>query len=368
LEFLITALAGLGVLSLFDDLLGNRLGLGIAFSQGFAAMGRLALSITGFYSIGISFVQRHAASIGALTAGLPFDPSLLPCCILCSDSGGLPIAFWLAASLLLGIYTGALIGSGLGAMVSFQMPVFLSALAKEEFPAVMRGFVYGLCTLPLGLAAGGFLLNLTFTEWVIHTIPVLLLCAVLITSFLTIPEKTLKALIYLGSLIRLFSYGLFALVIAGIFIPSLALTDVQLVKEAMYLTLRTTMVACGGLTAAKLATRFFSRPLDFTARLLGINHEAVIGLLLGCFQSVAMLPLFPEMDRRGKIMNAAFSVCGAFMLGGQMAFVAQMVPSHAMAAYLANKLVCGISAIALTWLAETYGKSGRRFTVISQNG
>ena len=31
-----------------------------------------------------------------------------------------------------------------------------------------------------------------------------------------------------------------------------------------------------------------------------------------------MLPLFSKMDKRGKVLNAAFSVAGAYVVGGQM--------------------------------------------------
>ena len=58
-----------------------------------------------------------------------------------------------------------------------------------------------------------------------------------------------------------------------------------------------------------------------------------------------MLPLFSQMDRRGKVVNAAFSVSGAYVFGGQMAFVSEMTNSTGLTAYLVSKLISGFAAI-----------------------
>lgn len=60
-----------------------------------------------------------------------------------------------------------------------------------------------------------------------------------------------------------------------------------------------------------------------------------------------MIPMIPKMDRRGQVMNAAFVVCGAYVIGGQMAFVSQMIPASSMPAFMLNKLISGILAAML---------------------
>ena len=63
-----------------------------------------------------------------------------------------------------------------------------------------------------------------------------------------------------------------------------------------------------------------------------------------------MLPLFDRMDRRGKAINGAFSVSGAFVLGGQMAFLASLEPSHVIGAYMLSILAGGLCAILVALL------------------
>ena len=65
-----------------------------------------------------------------------------------------------------------------------------------------------------------------------------------------------------------------------------------------------------------------------------------------------MLPLFSQMDRRGKIINAAFSVAGAYVVGGQLAFVSSMIPPEWVTPYMANKLIAGVLGVALAILFD----------------
>jgi len=352
MEFLIVAMACFALIGLFDDLIGNKLGLADDFNQGLAVMGPLSMATLGFYCIGISFVQNNAEAISGFTSGMPFDPSLIIGCILSADVGGLPLTLQLAQITTIGVYTGALVGGGLGMTVGYQLPVFLSALDKKYMPILMRGLVYGLIALPVGLFLGGLLLDIGIGTWLVNTIPVLVLCGVLVLAFFTVPDGTMKLLPVFGIAIRILSYVLFALVIIGIFLPQFAIADRALVEEMMYINVKTTVVACGGLVFCKLAIRYCGAPIQMVARLLNTNAESIIGLIINCFQGIAMLPLFPKMDRRGKLMNAAFSVCGAYMMGGQMVYVSSMVDATYMPAYMVNKIASGILAVMLVCLLE----------------
>ena len=112
------------------------------------------------------------------------------------------------------------------------------------------------------------------------------------------------------------------------------------------MTGKITIVICGARVLSHIALTRFSPPMHWLARKLRVNEPAVVGLLLSLATSVSMLPLFDRMDARGKAVNAAFSVSGAFVLGGQMAFVAGLEPSSIVAAYMIAKLVGGLAAVA----------------------
>ena len=334
-------------LGLADMILGNQFGLAPDFEQGLATMGSLSLSVVGFYTIGISFVQNHAEKIAAATSGLPFDPSLIPGSLLAPDMGALGIAVNLAATPALAAFTGAMVSGGLGMTIGYQLPVFLAAVKKEEIPDLMRGFIFGLIALPPGLLTGGLMIGLPLPVLLVNMTPVLTLCVLLIAAFLLAPDGTMKVLILFGNIVRIVSFVFFALAVTGLFSPEHAVADPALVKDSLLMILRMVLVACGGLVMSHLILDHFG---DFIRKIGGrlrVNNESVVGFLLSSTQSLAMLPLFSRMDKNGRVLNAAFSVSGAYVIGGQMAAVSSMVTGPQTTAYMVCKIVSGLLGVAL---------------------
>lgn len=336
----------LALLGLLDKMTGGRRGLGADFDHGLATMGGMALSLVGIYCIGITAVQRLSGPVARLAEVLPFDPSLLIGALLAPDLGGYSIAKQMAASPALGLFSGLMVASSLGCTVSFVLPVSMASIKKQDEPAMMRGLVLGVVTLPAGAIVGGLLLGLDAGQLARNCAPILLVCGLLCFSLLKAPAATTRFLSGLGSLMRLLCFSLFALVMAGLFVPKWQIADLALVSEAFVMTGKITVVVCGAMVLSHIALTRFSPPMHWLARKLRVNEPAVVGLLLSLATSVSMLPLFDRMDPRGKAVNAAFSVSGAFVLGGQMAFVAGLEPSSIVAAYMISKLAGGLAAIA----------------------
>ena len=83
---------------------------------------------------------------------------------------------------------------------------------------------------------------------------------------------------------------------------------------------------------------------------LGINSTSVMGLLLSLGTSIAMVPLFGQMDRKGKMMNAAFSVAGAYVFGGQLGFISSVVDNQGVLIFILSKLIAGVIAVVFVML------------------
>ena len=347
MNIFVLIMAFFAALGLLDMILGNKLGLAKEFEKGLTTMGGLALSVVGFYAICVNFVQNNAQAITEKMAFLPTDPSLVIGSLLAPDMGALGMALNLAATQPLAVFTGALVSGGLGMTVGYQLSVFLAAVRREEIPALMKGFIYGLITLPPGLLVGGLMLGIDIRILLTNTLPVLLFCLLLIGAFVKFPGGTMKVLTVFGNVIRVASYVFFVMAVVGLFAPDLALTDPALVKDILYMILRMVLVACGGMVLSHLILKKFGRQIGAIAEKLGVNNESVVGLILSFTQSLAMLPLFSRMDRKGQILNAAFSVCGAYVLGGQMAFVSSLVGGSQTMAYIICKLISGLLAVAV---------------------
>ena len=209
----------------------------------------------------------------------------------------------------------------------------------------MSGLVLGIVTLPATLLVGGLMLGVPVGELAAGCGPIVALCAVLCLALVKARRPATRVLLAMGNLIRLASFLLFALVILGLFVPQWSLTAPELVHEALVIVVKITAVVCGAMVAARLILAWCRRPIEGLARVLGVKEEAAVGLVLSLATSLSMLPLFGKMDRRGRVMNAAFSVSGAFALGGQMAFIASVEPGPVVAAFVCAKLAGGVCAL-----------------------
>ena len=77
-----------------------------------------------------------------------------------------------------------------------------------------------------------------------------------------------------------------------------------------------------------------------------IDEYSILGLISSTVNNVPMMGIYNKMNWKGKIMNAAFSVSGAFVFGGQLGYVST-VSSGRVNAFIVGKLVGGISALVL---------------------
>ena len=333
------------LLGLFDKLFGGKLGLAAEFDSGLESMASLALSIVGVYCIGVTAVKSNPEAIAAFAAHLPFDASILIGSLLAPDMGGYAIAKEMAATPALGIFSGVMVASSLGATISFTLPVALTTIRKEDTAPFMQGIVWGIVTIPAGVVAGALLTGLPMGDLIRNLLPILLLCAGICLCLLKAKDVTIRVLSALGNLVRIASLLLFALVMLGVFLPSYQIVSDDLFFESLTIVIKIAVVVAGSMVAASLILRYFYNAIARIADRLGINAYSVVGLIASLATCISMVPMLDKMDQRGKVMNAAFAVSGAFVLGGQLAFMASVEPSSVVSAYMAAKLTGGICAV-----------------------
>ena len=330
---------------LLDKILGGRWGLARYFDSGLAIMGSLALSMCGLFCIGVTVIKTYSPQLSAAFAGLPVDPSLSIGCLLAPDMGAYPIALEMAEDPLLGAFFGVLVSSTLGTVIGYQLPVFLGAVGKEDAAPVLKGLFIGVGTLPPALLAGGLLLKVPLGRLAVNLLPVAVFCIVLIVALTLAERPTTAVLQVLGVTVKILSYVLTVLVIADLYVKDLGLVPPELRSEVFIMVFKVTAIICGSLVFSQLLTRWFHRPLTYVAERIGTNEYAIMGMLLGATNSLAMLPLMPRMDRRGKILNGAFSAAGAYVIGGQMAFISGASDPWTTAVFMITKLGAALLAV-----------------------
>lgn len=356
MNIFIAGLLIFAIIGFVDKIAGNPLGVGRDFDRGLSFMGTTAVSIAGIYCAGISLARHYSGNASQVSQGFSPDPSLIIGCLLAPDQGAAPIAFALSGNQTLGYFSGIVVASCMGQLISFQLPVLLSVLEKEDKSFIMKGFLYGLMTIPAGLFVGGIVLMLEWKELFVNIGLITGVCVLFGVAFFKAGPLLEKLLLAFGGIIRAGSQFLFCVIVGELFFPERGMLDKGLIYESLALVVKMTLIICGGMVFSTLCLRYLRSPLIWAAKKMDINEASVMGLVLNCINSLAMLPLICEMDERGKQINGAFAVSGAYLLGGQMAFVAAIGDEGAFYAYFLSKLAAGTLAVLLVAAVSKSGK------------
>lgn len=343
---------------MLDKVAGGRFRLSESFDKGLLTMGTMCIPMVGMSCAGVALIQNNTETIMKVMDTLPFDPSIVAGVLLAPDMGGYFIAEQLSGSKELFVFNGIVLGALLGQMVTFQLPIFLSSIRKEDSSFVLNGFVAGLIVIPVGLVAAAALLGVGSDEFVAEFIPLLLICLLMAAGLMKMPEKTVKGFEIFARGIQIITLILFFITVMGVFVPSAAYSDFSSVEEIVIVVFKSAVIISGSLVLSELILRFFGKWIAVIARKLRVNEISVIGILLGCATSLAVLPLIFKMDDKGKLMNGAFSVSGAYFMGGQMGFVSSVADGYTVAVMVIAKVICGGLGVLLAY--KLYGRfSGR---------
>ena len=348
-EILIFVMAVFAVLGALDRILGNRLGLGHPFEEGILAMGTLALAMLGIISLAPVLAKVLSPVVVPVYRFLGADPAMFAGTILACDMGGGPLAAELSADPDAALMGGVLCGSMLGATIVFTIPVAMGILREEDRPAMAKGILAGIVTIPAGLLVGGLVAGFPVGMVLRNLIPIVIIGA-LITAGLIFAEKAMiKGF-------SLFGKGVIALITAGLGAAILeSLTGFALIpgmaplEEGFATVGEIAIVLAGAFPLVHVITKLLRKPLMKLGGRLGINDVAAGGLIATLANSIATLERVKEMDDRGKVVNIAFAVSAGFVFGDHMGFTAGFAPTM-LPSMIIGKLAGGITAVAVALL------------------
>lgn len=125
-------------------------------------------------------------------------------------------------------------------------------------------------------------------------------------------------------------------------------SDTQELPEVFVIVGNVALMLAGAFPMVSVITKICRKPLGKLGTYLGINETASAGMLVSLANSIPMLTTVSDMDRRGKIMNVAFAVSGAYTFGDHLGFVAGYMPDMMIPVIIA-KLTAGITAVAAAY-------------------
>nr|MBQ8244453.1 ethanolamine utilization protein EutH [Oscillospiraceae bacterium] len=351
-EILIAIMAGFAVLGAVDRIFGNRWGLGKEFEEGILAMGSLALAMVGIVSLAPVLANVLKPVVVPLYGFLGADPAMFAGSILACDMGGGALAVQMTADPQAAALGGVLTGSMLGATIVFTIPVAMGILKEEDRPAMAKGILCGIVTIPVGVLAGGVTAGFPVGMVLRNLIPIVLI-AVLIALGLWRVEKTMvKGFALFGKLVVVVvTIGLAAAIVEGLTGYAI-IRGMAPISEGFATVGTIAILLAGAFPLVFLLTKLLRRPLLAVGGLLGINDAAAAGLIASLANSIATFGMVKDMNARGKVVNIAFAVSAAFVFGDHLGFTAGFAPEM-IGPMIVGKLAGGISAVAVAlWLTR----------------
>ncbi len=348
-EMLIAVMAVFAVLGALDRIFGNKFGLGQEFENGILAMGSLALAMVGIITLAPVLANLLRPVVVPVYEFLGADPAMFAGTILACDMGGGPLAMELAKSGEAALMGGILAGSTLGATIVFTVPVAMGIVLEADKPAVAKGILCGIVTIPLGIFAGGLVAGFSIMMVVMNLIPIVIIAALIALGLWKAEKAMIKGFGWFGKgIVALITVGLAASIVESltgfVLIPGLAS-----ISEGFETVGAIAIVLAGAFPLVFAVTKLLRKPLMKLGGLLKINDTAAGGLVATLANSIATFGLLKDMDGRGKVVNVAFAVSAAFVFGDHLGFTAGFAPEM-MVSMIVAKLVGGVSAVAVALL------------------
>lgn len=341
-------MAAFAVAGAADRILGNRFGLGKKFEQAFFTMGPLVLSMVGMLVISPVIADLLGP---VLTPGFQMigaDPAVFAGMFLGTDMGAATLAKALAVDPQSGQLAGFVTSSMMGATIVFHIPVAME-IAGRDSQYIARGMIAGLITIPLGCVAGGMIAGFPVSLVLHDSLPVAVISTLLTVGMIRFRSAMVRGFTVFGKFIQIVATIGLSLGILQALTGLSPIKGVSPASEAFAVVATVAVFLAGAFPLMHVLTAILHKPLTAAGRRFGINETSAVGPILTLVNSIPMLESMKDMDPKGKIINAAFCVSGAFAFGDFIGFVAAQSPTMVIPMIL-GKLTAAVTAAALAML------------------
>ncbi len=346
------------ILGGIDKILNNRFGLGEKFDEGFKALGGLALTVIGIYSISPIIAKGLTPILYPLAKIINTDPSVFIGSLLAPDLGGYTTSIGIAASKSVGEFNGLILSSMLGTIISFTIPVAVGLISKDDFDYFAKGVLAGIMTIPLGMVVGGLMMAVETVDIVYSLIPVVVFSIIVVFGLLKAQKSIIKIFNILGKIIiALSTFGLILSIVNFMFGIELVKEMIP-IEEGAVLVIKIGIILSGAYPMFYVISRILHKYLSRIGNKFELDEYSILGIFSSLANCIPMLGIYDKMNEKGKILNAAFAVSGAFTFGGQLGYISSVSP-EAVNPFIVSKLTAGISAILVAVLLMRLEKSRR---------
>ena len=348
-EMLIAVMAAFAVLGAVDRIFGNRFGLGQEFENGILAMGSMGLAMIGIISLSPVLAGLLRPVVVPVYEFLGADPAMFAGTLLACDMGGGPLARELSTDSQAALLGGVITGSMMGATIVFTIPVAMGIVEAEDRPALAKGILAGIVTIPVGILVGGLVAGFPALMVARNLIPIVIIAALIAVGLWKAEKAMVRGFELFGKgVVAVITVGLAAIIVEAL-TGFVVIEGLAAIEEGFATVGNIAIVLAGAFPLVYAITRLLRQPLLKLGRTLGVNDVAAAGLVATLANSIATFSMVKDMDRRGKVVNTAFAVSAAFVFGDHLGFTAGFAPEM-LPAVILGKLVGGVAAVAVALL------------------
>lgn len=372
---LIMLCAAIGAVASIRD---SEHGLGKEFLEGLHSIGHIFVPVAGIMAAIPLLSQLADNFLGPVLHYVGADPAIAATSLIAVDMGGYQLAHRLADSTESWIMA-MIVGYMAGATIVFSIPVGLALLDSKDHKYLALGVLSGILSVPVGVGISSVIIALTdpsvravaqtngpltvelhldFVTIALNLIPLVAFVALIALGLRLFPNAMIRGFMVFGRLldaaIKLILAGciieyftqIFSATVGWRFDPIIADDEdrFRALEVAGYIGI----MLAGAFPMVYLIRKYLEKPVNRLGELAGLEGPGAAGILASLANILAMFRLVREMRPQDKVLNIAFAVCAAFLLGDHLSFTANFQPSL-IAAVMLGKLGGGVAGMLLAW-------------------
>ncbi|GMO52442.1 MAG: ethanolamine utilization protein EutH [Termitinemataceae bacterium] len=354
--------------------------LGKQFTEGVFSIGPIFLSVAGIFA-SVPYISQFINYVfGPLYEMIGADAAMAATTIIAVDMGGYQLAEALAGTKenwIMAMITGFMAG----ATIVFTVPIGLYMVPKEKENAFALGIMCGILTVPIGVFVSSVIIALS-NPWIRNTIsvggdanyhlmmdyvsifknlvPLIIICLLIAAGLMFIRSVMLKVFKIFGKFIEVgakivlvlsiveYFTGIFSRIFGNWgFAPIIA--EPTNMERALEIAGYIGMMLAGAFPMVYLIKTYLEKPLGKLGCFLGLSPQATAGILAASANVLALFPLTKNMENRDVTKATAFAVCGAFLFGDHLSFMANFQPTL-IVPLMAGKFIAACVAVAFVSL------------------
>lgn len=390
------------VLGAFGAIKDANNGIGKEFMEGIYTIGPIFANSAGIMA-SIPFISKFIENVfGPFFEKIGADPAIAATSILATDMGGYQLANVLKISYE-GWIMAMIIGFMAGATIVFSIPLGLPMLDKRDHKYMALGILSGLLAIPFGAFISTFVIivshlkfrnvietkgatasvfELSLSSVCINLLPLIIFVVITAAGLYFFSDIMIKLFIIFGKVLDTAIKLVFVFSVVEIFTGFFTHTfgvwgfdpimaDDKDRFRALENAGNIAIMLSGAFPMVYLIRKYFTNFLSKFGKLIGLSEVGSAGLIATIANILAMFKLVKDMPPKDKVINIAFGVSAAFLLGDHLSYTANFQPSL-IPAVMIGKLSAGILGIIFAYVlcvpkAKKLEEIDRRLGIIKED-